>query len=168
MPDLFVLDAGVLFSTWPQRMPEGKFVTAPSVLEEVRNRPSRARLESMVSLDRITETQPSHGFLLRVRSAARATGDKSVLSDADIELIALALELKMSHSDVAIVSSDLAVLNTAASLEIAIIDPTEKFRKRIKWTLKCPACGHVSPMGVQNPECPVCGTEMRRVSVRGR
>ena len=167
MPTWYVLDAGVLFSTWPQRFPKGQFVTTPAILDEVRNRPSRARLESMESLDKITEAQPGRDALLRVLSAARATGDKSVLSDADIELIALALELKSSDKNATLVSTDLAVLNTAAALGVEIIDPNKRFRKRINWAFRCPACGHVSPVGVQDSECPVCGTAMRRVAAKG-
>lgn len=168
MPTLYVLDAGVLFSNWSQKIVTGQFLTTPSVLVEIANRPSRQRADLMRALEKLREEQPSQESVSRVTSAARDSGDLQVLSKTDIELVALAFEKSTTGSDVAIVSTDLAVLNTASHLEIAVIDPERRFRKRIRWKMKCPGCGHVSSRIGGNTECPVCGTEMRRVSSGGR
>ncbi|TFG32662.1 NOB1 family endonuclease [Candidatus Thorarchaeota archaeon] len=162
MSQIYVLDAGVLFSSWTSKIPEGKFVTTSSVLEEIKNRPSQVRAEVLTLLDRLQEDFPTPESLKAVRLAAAKTGDLSVLSDVDIEIIALAYSKKSIDSKTTLVSTDLAILNTARHLGIHVIDPNRKFKHEIVWALKCPACKHKSRYRTTNLECPVCGTIMRR------
>ena len=163
MSHIYVLDAGVLFSNWTSKIPEGTFVTTSSVLEEVRNRPSKIRAEVLTLLDRLQEDYPTPDSLKVARQAASKTGDKSVLSEVDIEVVALAYSRKSIEPKTTLVSTDLAVLNTARHLGISILDPSGRFKHEIIWSLKCPACNHKSSSKVKEMECPVCGTIMRRV-----
>ncbi|TFG97354.1 NOB1 family endonuclease [Candidatus Thorarchaeota archaeon] len=162
MSQIYVLDAGVLFSNWTVQIPEGMFVTTSNVMEEVRNRPSKVRAEMLTLLDRLKEDFPTPESLKEVRLAADKTGDKSVLSDVDIEIIALALSKKSLGTKTTLVSTDLAVLNTARHLGLTVLDPSRRFKHEIVWALKCPACKHKSRFRTTNLECPVCGTVMRR------
>ncbi len=162
MSQIYVLDAGVLFSDWTSKIPDGLFVTTSSVLEEVRNRPSKLRAEMLTLLDRLQEDFPAPESLKAVRLAADKTGDKSVLSEVDIEIIALAHSKKSLGAITTLVSTDLAVLNTARHLGLTVLDPSRRFKHEIVWALKCPACKHKSRFRTTNLECPVCGTIMRR------
>ena len=163
MSHTYVLDAGVLFSNWTSKIPQGIFLTTSNVLNEVRNRTSRVRVEVLNLVDRLHEDYPSSESLEAVRKAAEKTGDKSVLSNADLEIIALAHSKKSIGDTVTLVSTDLAVLNTARHLGIEILDPSGKFKHEIIWSLKCPACNHQSKSKAKELECPVCGTTMKRV-----
>ena len=162
MAIIYVLDAGVLFSKWTSKVPEGLFVTTSRVLEEVRNRPSKVRAEMLTLLDRLSEDFPTPESIKAVRLAAAKTGDRSVLSDVDIGIIALAFSKKSLDLKTTLVSTDLAVLNTARHLGLEVLDPSHKFKHEIVWALKCPACKHKSRFRTTNLECPVCGTVMRR------
>lgn len=163
MSHTYILDAGVLFSNWTSKIPEGVFVTTSTILEEVRNRPSKIRAEILTLLDRLLEDFPSSESIDMVRKAATRTGDRSVLSDADIEIVALAHSKKSIGESVTLVSTDLAVLNTARHLDIEILDPSGKFKHQIVWSLRCPACNHRSKSKAKELECPICGTIMKRV-----
>lgn len=162
MSQTYVLDAGALFSNWTAQIPEGLFVTTTRILEEIRNRPSKARADILTLLDRLQEDFPTADSLKEVKLAAAKTGDVSVLSEVDIEIIALAHSKKSLSTKTTLVSTDLAVLNTARHLGIHVIDPNRKFKHEIVWALKCPACKHKSRYRTTNLECPVCGTVMRR------
>jgi len=168
MSHIYVLDAGVLFSSWTIKVSEGKFVTTSSVLEEVKNRPSKVRTEILTLLDRLQEDFATPESIKAVRLAADKTGDKSVLSDVDIEIVALAHTKKSLGMKTTLVSTDLAVLNTARHLGLTILDPSGRFKHEIVWSLKCPACYHKSSSKARELECPVCGTVMRRVVHRRR
>ncbi len=168
MVHTYILDAGVLFSNWTSKIPEGIFVTTNTILDEVRNRPSKIRTEILTLIDRLHEEYPSSESLDAVRKAATKTGDRSVLSDADIEIIALAHSKKSVSESVTLVSTDLAVLNTARHLGIEILDPSGRFKHEIMWSLKCPACNHQSKYKAKQLECPICGTLMKRVVSRKR
>ncbi len=161
---LFVLDVAAFLSQWTLRYPDAVFLTTPAVLEEIRNRPSRERAESLISMDRLRAELPEPEHIEDAKKAADAAGDLSVLSATDIELIALALQESRLDRSVTIVSTDLAVLNTAASLDFDIIDPGRRMRHVIRWRLRCPACGHQEEKDKTSLECPVCGTQMRRTT----
>jgi len=168
MSHTYILDAGVLFSNWTSKISDGVFITTSTVLEEVRNKPSKVRAEILTLLDRLHEDYPSSESLNVVRKASTKTGDRSVLSDVDIEIIALAYSKKSLGESVTLVSTDLAVLNTARQLGIEIQDPSGKFKHEITWSLKCPACNHRSKFKANELECPVCGTPMKRIVNRKR
>jgi rRNA maturation endonuclease Nob1 len=159
---LYVLDAAALFSQWTLQNPDVPLLTTPSVLDEIVNRPSLERAEHLISIGRLGVETPDTKHVKAVKKAAESTGDLSVLSAVDTELVALALQEKDQDREVTIVSTDLSVLNTAASLGIDILDPHRRMKHVVRWRLKCPACGHEEdPVGT-SIECPVCGTEMRR------
>lgn len=162
MSEIFVVDAGVLFSNWTQKNPSAQLITTDAVIEEVQNKPSQSRIESLLSLGRLRVIEPSSLMMKRVLEATEMTGDRTVLSKTDMGLIALALEYKESGESITLVSTDLAVLNTASHLGIRINDPSGKMRERRKWFLLCPACGHHASHSSEDLECPVCGTLMKR------
>jgi rRNA maturation endonuclease Nob1 len=162
MSPIYVLDTGVLVSTWTDRNVDSTFVTTPTIIGEVRNRLSRFRAETLFLLDRMEERTPNDDDVRRVESASTSAGDKSVLSQNDIELIALALTISNEVTDTTLVSTDFAVLNTASHLGLKILDPNKKFGQKITWGMRCPACNYKSKIPTRETECPVCGTEMRR------
>ena len=136
MSIIYVLDAGVLFSRWTSKIPEGLFVTTSRVLEEVRNRPSKVRAEMLTLLDRLNEDFPTPESIKAVRLAAAKTGDRSVLSDVDIGIIALAFSKKSLDLKTTLVSTDLAVLNTARHLGLTVLDPSHRFKHEMARCIK--------------------------------
>ncbi|MFW9844584.1 MAG: NOB1 family endonuclease [Candidatus Thorarchaeota archaeon] len=168
MSHTYVLDAGVLFYNWTAKIPEGLFVTTSSALEEVKNRPSKVRIEFLSLIDRLQEDFPTDDSIKAVRHAATKTGDRSVLSEVDVEIVALAHTKHSLGTKTTLVSTDLAVLNTARHLGLTILDPSGTFKHEIVWRLKCPACNHKSDSKAKYLECPVCGTTMRRVVQKKR
>lgn len=166
MSPVYVIDAGVLISTWTDKKLESTFYTTPGIIEEVRNRMSRFRAETLFLLEKMRERIPGIEEVRAIESVAASTGDRSVLSNNDIELIALASTLISEGEDVVLVSTDFAVLNTATQLDIPIIDPNMLFKKKIIWGMRCPACQYRSKTPTRDTECPVCGTTMKRTSLR--
>lgn len=162
MVHLFVVDAGVLFTTWPRKNAHKNLTTTQAVIDEVLNRPSRRRIDEFISMGRLRVEEPSPDARLRVEEEARKTGDLEELSPQDLDLLALAVSLHETSKDVTVVSIDFAILNTAASLGLRILDPTHRFREKIEWVFKCPACGETLRTAPRQMECPTCGTLMQR------
>jgi UPF0271 protein len=166
MSHIYVIDSGVLFSTWTKTVPAGVFTTTMGVVDEIHNKPSKFRADILELLDRLQKEIPPSDSIRAVTKAAVETGDKPVLSDTDVELIALAHSKKKAEPNITLVSTDMAVLNVARHLGIDTIDPSGKFKDDIRWILICPACNHKSLVSKEGVECPVCGTEMRRKVLR--
>jgi rRNA maturation endonuclease Nob1 len=157
----YVVDTGVLLSNWVQARPEAKLVTTENILDEVKNRPSTMRVEFLISTGRLTISRVEEQNIEAARRAAAHTGDISVLSAHDTELLGLGHQLLMNGYNVILVSTDLAVLNTAHFLGLKIDDPLGRMKHSVQWLLKCPACSHTSRISSET-KCPICGTVMKR------
>jgi UPF0271 protein len=97
---------------------------------------------------------PSPESLADVEKAARKTGDTSVLSATDRDILALASDLGASlHTD------DFAVQNVAHALGIAVVPLKQRQAAPIRWKFRCAGCGRY----YRAPgECPVCGANIKR------
>jgi len=169
MSQVYVVDAGVLFTTWAMSIKDARLVTTSNILSEIRNKSSRARAEILMLLGRMTSMDPASDYVDRAQGAANRSGDNSVISRNDIELVALALMLDdFGGKNVILVSADMAVLNTASHLGLNILDPSGKFGHKITWAMSCPACHYKSKTLKRETECPVCGTKMRRTPMKKR
>jgi UPF0271 protein len=168
MSRVYVLDTGVLVSTWTDKKKDSVFVTTPQIIHEVRNRLSRFRAETLFLLDKMEERTPNQEDIQRAGKAAGSSGDLSELSQNDIELVALALSVSRDNPETTLVSTDFAVLNTASHLGLEILDPNEKFGQEITWIMRCPACSYRSKKPTRETECPTCGTKMRRSPLKKR
>jgi rRNA maturation endonuclease Nob1 len=162
MTRVYVLDTAPLLSDWTKRVPDSLLLTVQHVVDEVVNKASIRRVQSLISSDRLRVESVGTHELLEVRDKATAVGDIGELSVTDTELIALALSKVKSGTEVVLVSADFAVLNTASSLGLTVIDSRGEFRHRVAWVYKCPACGVTVIEPPRSQECPTCGTRMRR------
>lgn len=90
-----VLDsAPLLTGSLPASLSE-KFYTVPAVIEEIRDEASRARLSQLPF--KLETRTPSAEALAMVTRFARATGDLSVLSATDLQVIALTVTLNLEQ-----------------------------------------------------------------------
>ena len=161
MTRLFLVDAGILLTNWTQKNLDYQYATTSTIVDEVKNRPSIQRIESLISLNRLTIENASVDCVYEARHAATETGDISALSSVDLDLLALAIQKHKSQLEITVVSTDMAVLNTARSIGIKILNPHGKMTHEIRWNMECPACGYTSS-NTNEVECIVCGTRMKR------
>ncbi len=103
----------------------------------------------------------------RAMDAARTTGDLPKLSEADLSVIALALE----RQTVIVVTDDFAVQNVLSFLHIRFTGGGELGDRTIRETRilkpRCRGCGRFyTDMAMK--ECPICGSEVRPVRSRIR
>ncbi len=162
MKQVYILDTAALLSTWTQTQQDSKFITSHSVIDEIVNHPSKTRVDSLISTGTLRVMDPPEEYILRVKEGAVESGDSTNLSETDIGIIAIALSQFEENNELILVSSDFALLNTAAHLEIPIHDLTGKMSEQRVWSYFCPACKHREEIPTTNLECPVCGTEMLR------
>jgi rRNA maturation endonuclease Nob1 len=164
MSQMYILDTNVLVSNWTTKHPEAHFVTTPSIMDEIKNRPSINRTQALLAAGRLEVIEPTSEHIAKVHQAARTTRDGFSLSTTDIELLACALGVTEAGSIPTVVSSDLALLNTANYLGLSILDPSGRMKKQIQWEYICPACQQRERDPPRDLECPVCGTVMKRKS----
>jgi UPF0271 protein len=151
----FVLDATAI-RAGVSTQDRTQWFTIPGVIDEVQRGKVSGDLELAIEIS-ITVMVPGDQARCKIMETAKKTGDDGRLSATDIELLALALELKAT-----IVSDDYSVQNVASILEIPIKTNLEGIRKIIHWTYRCRGCGRYYEK--KESDCPICGAEVRTVS----
>jgi UPF0271 protein len=145
-----VLDATAFFGDFPL---EGELLTVPGVVAELVDVRARCRLEVLEARG-LQVREPGDDSLDAVREAARSTGDVEVLSPADRELLALAVETGAS-----VATDDFAVQNVARFLGITVVPLQQRRARPRRWRYRCTGCGRV---GMVPGDCPVCGARLER------
>lgn len=120
------------------------------------------RFNTAVEGGRLRVRAPSTSFLEKVEEASKKVGDV-LLSKADRQVLALALELKDEGYDPRIVTDDYSIQNVAnlVGVEFASL-MTFGIRYRLYWIKYCPACHRKYPSDYKHKHCEVCGTEVKR------
>ena len=151
---ILVLDTSAFFLSIPL---SGVLYTAPRVESELKDLRGKARFS--VLLDEGMEIRhPLLKSLKAAREAAGKSGDLRVLSDTDLDLLALAWEVQGT-----LVSDDFAIQNTAHTMGILVQSIIQKEASPRIWQLRCTGCGkYYDQMPTKAGDCPICGSALKR------
>jgi UPF0271 protein len=140
----------------------------PKVQEEIVGRAVfDLRFKTAVESGKLKVRAPTEKYIAEVKEAASAVGDFGVLSETDIQLLALAFEILQEGYEPLIISDDYAIQNVAGHLGVAHASlATFGIRKLLHWIRYCPACHRRYRTDSQLAKCEICGTELRRKPVR--
>jgi UPF0271 protein len=139
-------------------------VTAPTVEDEIRaNSMSWVRFKTAVENGKVKIKEPSEEYWNKVKASAKKVGDAFFLSETDLQLLALASEIKADGCTPQIVTDDYSIQNVAAQLGIEFRSlATFGISRLLKWIRYCPACHRKYPADYKSTTCEVCGTELKR------
>jgi len=160
MRELRVLDTSALIS-WSVDSLEGGYVVEKQRLEVQRISPDR-----IISLEAATLNwmEPSEDSLEKARMIASRTGDLDGLSETDLDIFALTIQM-CGH----LYSDDYRLQNlcVTAGLEWSAVD-SEGISSIWQWQIRCTGCGEVFPSSGKTRraseslgECDKCGSEMK-------
>jgi len=153
----YALDAGAFYSGLAFLSSAYQYWTTQAVLDEVKHiKRSHGAIEALLEFKTLQILNPHNKSIHKVAAAAMRTGDYQELSEADISVIALALQLK-----IALVTDDYAVANVATTLKIPVKSVASKgITHTRRWIAYCSACGKA--FGSNAKECRLCGNRLRR------
>jgi UPF0271 protein len=139
-------------------------VTVPKVEEEIRgNSMTWVRFRTAVENSRVKVKGPSEEYWKRARASANKVGDTFFLSETDLQILALALELKAEGCASQIVTDDYSIQNVATQIGIDFVSlATFGIRRLLEWIRYCPACHREYPADYNSKKCAVCGTTLKR------
>ena len=138
--------------------------TVPKVKEEIKtNSMTWVRFKTAVENGKLKVKAPSEEFLNRVKASAITVGDSFFLSETDVQILALALELKAAGYNPQIVTDDYSIQNVATQMGIEFAAlATFGIRRLLEWVRYCPACHREYPADYGSTKCTVCGTKLKR------
>jgi len=147
----------------PSSINEEQF-TVPMVKEEMKpGSMAWVRLKTAVESGKLKVKNPLEKSLDEVKASATSVGDSFFLSETDLQILALALELKTSGYYPLIVTDDYSIQNVATQIGIEFASlATFGIRRFLEWVRYCPACHREYPANYNSRKCAVCGTELKR------
>jgi UPF0271 protein len=147
-----------------------KQYTVPTVRDEIReNSMAWVRFKTAMDSGKLLMRPPKKIFMDKVKTSATIIGDAFFLSNADLQVLALALELKADGYSPLIVTDDYSIQNVANQIGIEFTSlATFGIRFRLRWIRYCPACHKKYPADYKLRKCEVCDTELKRKSVKKR
>lgn len=158
---VLILDASAFLSgaAASLKFRPGEILVTHEVVEEVGKGKPKQLIDRLFSVGLEIRNAPDFDL---ARKAAGETGDMELLSEADISVIALAMENKGST----VMTDDFRIQNVLKLLKIEFMPAGELGDRKIeevwRWTFRCKGCGRYfenSPGG----DCPVCGSPIRKV-----
>ena len=152
----FVLDASAFYAGIPFQSSK-KCITSNAVYDEVKHiRRSYSPLEALIDAGNLIIVEPEKVSLNKVIVCAKKTGDYRKLSQADISIIALALQLRKT-----LISDDFAVGNVATFLKIPVKTLAFKGISELRaWVSFCKACARAYNSHIS--VCTICGSRLRQ------
>lgn len=147
----------------PFSVSEDQF-TATKVEDEIRvNSMSWMRFKAAVENGKVKIKTPSEEHWNKVKAAANKVGDAFFLSETDLQILALASELKEEGHTPQIVTDDYSIQNVATQIGIEFISlATFGISRLLEWIRYCPACHRKYPADYNSATCEVCGTDLKR------
>ncbi|MCX8174200.1 MAG: hypothetical protein N3F63_06330 [Thermoplasmata archaeon] len=125
-----------------------------SVIEELGKGKYRRKVEVLIGI-KVSVVSPAEESKGRIRQGAEETGDLLRLSEADIDVLALALEIGG-----VILTDDYSIQNVAKHLGIEYEAVAERgIKEEFHWEYVCTGCRRRYPDAIK--ECPVCGAVVR-------
>jgi len=159
-----ILDTSAFVAGYDPFSLNEKQVTVPLVEQEIRRKSTvKIRLETALESGRVTIMAPSIECIKRVKQKSGIIGDSFNLSETDIELLALSLQLKDGGFLPRLVTDDYSIQNVATKFGIEFTAlATFGIKHLIEWKRYCPACHQEYRSDYKLKECRVCGTELKR------
>lgn len=156
----FVLDASALISGLA---PNKNCYTVMEIVNEIRDVNAKTRVELSLSDGTLKVIEPRKAYCDAVRKEANASGDIQNLSENDIKLVALAMQLK-EKQDIVILTDDYSIQNIAQRLGLKFKSTTEGEIKNVfTWKRICRGCGREFKVEYTG-KCDICGTDTRKVA----
>ncbi|MCL4344418.1 MAG: hypothetical protein JRN26_04050 [Nitrososphaerota archaeon] len=155
LPPGYILDAAGLFRI--SLIDSKALFTTNEVVNEVASENERLIVNSYIKSFRLKVLEPdkkASGLALNI------TGTSPRLTEADISVIALALQLGEQY-DITVITDDYELQNVLALHNIKCKGiKTTGIKKIIQWTYRCTGCGRYfkKPFEI----CPYCGSAVKR------
>ncbi len=163
MVTTYVLDTSAIIYGFNPQLVQGDHYITPRVESELFGKKTRTITDLCVSSGRLKIRSPADKYRIIVKSHASSSGDLSVLSETDMEVVALALQLADEGAPPIVVSDDYSLQNLCRMLKIEFKPMiTKGISHEFWWFLYCPACGATYEHSLRATECRVCGHQLKR------
>ncbi len=166
-----ILDANIFLIGIDFNLITGILYTTPKIIEEInvrkysdKNRNILNKIQAAIDSRKLNIRIPSNEYLDKVEEKSKFTGEYKALSVADIELVALGLELfDKTKDEITIYTNDYSMENLCAELGIKFSSIHKNgIAKKIMWEVYCSFCNKTYDSEFLNQNCEKCGLKLKR------
>jgi len=150
-----VLDSSAFYAGIPFSSKEPSHITS-LVYDEIKHiKKDHDAISILIETKRLMVSDPEDKFTAAAKDAAKKSGDFPNLSQEDISIIALSLQLEAE-----LITDDFTVSNVAKNLNLRVIPiMTSGIKNVIIWKYYCPGC---KTDFSKVTKCPRCGNKLKR------
>jgi UPF0271 protein len=162
---ILILDTSAFLSGKPIDFENQKLVTTYSISDELKPG-GRDYQNFQYMLEKGLDTKsPSNVAIEKIKKTANESGDAGRLSNADIEVLALAYEISLKkEEEPVILTDDYSIQNVANILNINFVSIDQSgITERFKWACRCRGCGKKFKENIS--VCPICGSDTKTVII---
>jgi len=161
---IIILDTSAFIAGFDPFAVEEDLYSVPAVGEELtRNSLPKLRFDAAADRGRLRVQHPNSHYMRLAEQSSKEIGDLLFLSEADMQILALAAQLKDDGHSPTIVTDDYSIQNVARRIDVDFA-PLLTFGIRFyqRWLLYCPACRRKYPSDHRSDRCEICGTRLKR------
>lgn len=165
---IYIIDTSAILSGIPIDLDNAAMVTTSSISAELKPGGRDYRTFQFLIEKGLSIRSPSKRSRDEVNSTSSRTGDKDRLSKADVDVLALALDMKLDNDkDAIILTDDYSIQNVADALDMKFDNIGQpKITKRFKWGYQCLGCGKKFKENIKT--CPICGAATKNIILDGK
>jgi len=158
----YILDTSAILSGKLFDLENVKMITTPDIETEINPGGKDYQNFQFLKEKGLFYRSPSEKSINEIIKKSKNTGDFERLSNFDIQILALSLDIKNQGNDSIIITDDYSIQNIANYLDIKFETINQRgIRKRFKWTNRCQGCGKKFKDDINI--CPICGAETKKI-----
>lgn len=163
---IYIIDTSAILSGKQINLQDKKTITTDSMSKELK--PGGRDYQNFLYLKEkgLRIINPTQKSINKIIETIDKTGETDRLSKTDIEILALAYEIKQKNQKNPIVlTDDYSIQNIADILNIKYESISQNgIKKTRNYINRCRGCGKSFKENIK--ECPICGTETKKVIVK--
>ncbi|MEJ2249789.1 MAG: PIN domain-containing protein [Candidatus Lokiarchaeota archaeon] len=167
---IFIFDTNIFLKGINFNLIKEEIYTTQNVLDEIKvsryqekNRNILNRIHAAIDNNKLIIKSPQVKYFNKVVETSKQTGDFKILSETDIELIALTLEFQEQGLNVILYTNDYSMENVCSELKVQFSAlGINGIQSKMVFEAYCPFCEIIYPPDFLNMYCERCGEKIRR------
>jgi UPF0271 protein len=161
----YILDTSAILSGKSINLKNAKIVTIPDIESELKPGGKDYQIFLFLKQKGLIYQTPSKKAINKITNKSKETGDFERLSNVDIQILALSLDIKNQGNECIILTDDYSIQNIANYLDIKFETISQRgITQRFKWMTRCQGCGKKFKDNISI--CPICGAETKKIVVK--
>ena len=158
----YILDTSAILSGKSINLENAKMITTPDIESEIKPGGKDYQNFQFLKEKGLSYQPPSEKAINTIIKKSKETGDFERLSNIDIQILALSLDIKSQGNESIIITDDYSIQNISNYLDIKFESINQiGITKRFKWINRCQGCGKKFKENIRI--CPICGAETKKI-----